>query len=86
MGTQAVCGEMQLSGSLCMCSVAVIERLRLRRLEWGNARQEAVLLKEFGRFDLIVGADVVYVEEALPLLLASIAALLTEASWVRFHL
>ena len=77
---------MQLSGAVWMCSLAVIERLRLRRLEWGNARHEAALVKEFGCFDVIVGADVVYVEEALPLLLASTAALLKEASWVRFHM
>ena len=59
-----------------MCSVAVIERLRLRRLAWGDAAHQAALQREFGCFDLVVGADVVYVEEALPLLLASIAALL----------
>ncbi len=58
----------------------------MRRHEWGNARHEAELLKEFGCFDLIVGADVVYVEEALPLLLASVAALLRETSRVRSYI
>lgn len=42
------------------------------------------MLKEFGCFDLIVGADVVYVEEAVPLLLTSIAALLKREPLVRF--
>ena len=41
------------------------------------------MLKEFGCFDLIVGADVVYVEEGVPLLLASIAALLKREPLVR---
>jgi len=67
-----------------LCSLAVIERLRLRRLTWGDKRHQAAMLKEFGCFDLIVGADVVYVEEAVPLLLASIAALLKREPLVRF--
>ncbi len=61
-----------------VCSGAVIERLRLRRLAWGNAGHLATLLKEFGCFDVIVGADVVYMEEALPLLLGSISNLLSQ--------
>ena len=48
----------------------------MRRLAWGNAGHQASLQKEFGRFDLILGADVVYVEGAVPLLMASLAALL----------
>ena len=58
----------------------------MRRLEWGNARHEAALLKEFAGFDLVVGADVVYVKEALPPLLASSAALLRREPWVRSHI
>ena len=68
--------------ALWVCSVAVIERLRLRRLAWGDAGHLAALLKEFGCFDVIVGADVVYVEEALPLLLGSITTLLSKDSSV----
>ena len=68
------------------CSLAVIERLRLRRLEWGDSGHEAALAREFGCFDLIVGADVVYVEEALPRLLASSAALLRRDPAVRHHM
>lgn len=58
--------------------MVVIERLRLRRLAWGDAGHLAALLKEFGCFNVIVGADVVYVEEALPLLLGSITTLLSQ--------
>ena len=68
--------------ALWVCSVAVIERLRLRRLAWGDAGRLAALLKELGCFDVIVGADVVYVEEALPLLLGSITTLLSKDSSV----
>jgi len=75
---------MELTFSAWLCSLAVIERLRLRRLTWGDKRHQAAMLKEFGCFDLIVGADVVYVEEAVPLLLASIAALLKREPLVRF--
>ena len=64
--------------ALWVCSVVVIERLRLRRLAWGDAGHLAALLKEFGCFNVIVGADVVYVEEALPLLLGSITTLLSQ--------
>ena len=60
------------------CSLAVIERLRVRRLAWGDAGHQASLQKEFGHFDLILGADVVYVDKAVPLLMASLAALLRQ--------
>ena len=64
------------------CSLAVIERLRVRRLAWGDAGHQASLQKEFGHFDLILGADVVYVDEAVPLLMASLAALLRQSAQV----
>ena len=64
------------------CSLAVIERLRVRRLVWGDAGHQASLQKEFGHFDLILGADVVYVDEAVPLLMASLAALLRQSAQV----
>ena len=58
------------------CSLAVVERLRLRRLHWGNPEQTAALVDAFGRFDVILGADVVYDEEFVPQLFGSIAGLL----------
>ena len=64
------------------CSLAVIERLRVRRLAWGDIGHQASLQQEFGRFDLILGADVVYVNETVPLLMASLAALLRQGAQV----
>jgi hypothetical protein len=63
-------------------SLAVIERLRLRRLCWGDNGHVCSLVNEFGGFDIILGADVVYVEESVPALFASIAQLLRPPSEV----
>ena len=65
------------------CSSAVVERLRVRRLAWGDAGHQASLQKEFGHFGLILGADVVYVDEAVPLLMASLAGLLRQDTQVK---
>lgn len=43
----------------------------------------AALRQEFGSFDTVVGADVVYMEEAVPALFDSIAQLLEHSSKVR---
>ena len=64
-------------------SLTVIERLRLRRLAWGDTGHQASLQQEFAPFDLILGADVVYVDEVVPLLMASLAALLRRAVQVK---
>lgn len=58
-------------------SVFFAERLRLRRLTWGNAFHIAELLEEIpGGFDVIIGADVVYATKHLASLFTSAAALL----------
>ncbi|KAK9828449.1 hypothetical protein WJX72_000046 [[Myrmecia] bisecta] len=58
-------------------SLVVIERARLRRLAWGEAAEVAALQRDFpGGFDVVLGADVVYVEEAVPQLFAAITAML----------
>lgn len=67
---------------LC-CRMVIVERLRLRRLRWGSATHVAALRQEFGSFDTVVGADVVYMEEAVPALFDSIAQLLEHSSKVR---
>lgn len=50
--------------------------MRLRQLRWGDAVHVDALLQGLGHFDIVVGADVVYVEEAVPALFDSIARLL----------
>ncbi|EIE22455.1 S-adenosyl-L-methionine-dependent methyltransferase [Coccomyxa subellipsoidea C-169] len=57
-------------------SLVVVERLRLRQLRWGDAIHVNAVLQKFGHVDIAVGADVVYVEEAVPELFNSIARLL----------
>ena len=63
-------------------SLVVVERLRLRRLRWGHTGDCAALLDNLGRFDVILGADVVYVESAIPQLFASAAHLLRQGTEV----
>jgi hypothetical protein len=60
----------------------VVERLRLRQLRWGSAADCAALAQGLGQFDIVLGADVVYVESAVPQLFASIALLLQRSSQV----
>ncbi|CAL8468566.1 g8106 [Coccomyxa elongata] len=60
-------------------SLVVVERLRLRELQWGNTAHVNGLLSDVGPVDIVVGADVVYVEEAVPALFDSIAKLLDPA-------
>ena len=57
----------------------------MRRLVWGDTGHQASLQQEFGHFDLVLGADVVYVDEAVPLLMASLAALLRRGVQVKFR-
>ena len=54
----------------------MVERLRLRRLRWGDPADTAALTERFGRFDVVLGADVVYVEEAVPQLFSTVRQLL----------
>ncbi len=61
---------------LLHCSLVVVERLRLRQLRWGDAMHVNAVLQKSGHVDIAVGADVVYVEEAVPALFDSIARLL----------
>ena len=54
-----------------------MERARTRCLCWGDAAQIAILCKEFpGGFEVILGADVLYVAQAIGPLFTSIGALL----------
>ncbi|KAK9815995.1 hypothetical protein WJX74_004695 [Apatococcus lobatus] len=58
-------------------SQVVIERARTRCLCWGDSAQLAALLREFPTgFDRILGADILYVAEAIPDLFVSVKALL----------
>jgi hypothetical protein len=63
-------------------SLVVIERLRLRRLCWGDESNISVLLDQFNHFDIVLGSDVVYMEECIPLLFATIARVLKRSSQV----
>jgi hypothetical protein len=71
-----------LGSLLSMCGLyrlVVIERARVRQLAWGNSQHAAqVLSLSPGGFDLVIGADVVYVEEAMPALFQTIATLLAD--------
>ena len=59
------------------CRNVVMERARVCPLAWGNAEQQTAIAHCYGRFDTIVGADVVYVPEAMQSLFATCCALLT---------
>ncbi len=72
-----------MTGNILGCSLVVVERLRLRELQWGNTAHVNGLLSDVGPVDIVVGADVVYVEEAVPALFDSIAKLLDPAKQVR---
>ena len=60
----------------------MVERLRLRRLRWGDAADTAAVAERFGRFDVVLGADVVYVEEAVPQLFSTVLQLLSPSPQV----
>lgn len=61
-----------------------MERARTRGLCWGDTAQVAVLRKEFpDGFEVILGADVLYVAEAIGPLLATIRELLAASPGVR---
>ncbi|BDA43460.1 probable tRNA N(3)-methylcytidine methyltransferase METTL6 at N-terminal half [Coccomyxa sp. Obi] len=60
-------------------SLVMVERLRLRELRWGDTARVNGVLSDIGPVDIVVGADVVYVEEAVPALFDSIAKLLDPA-------
>lgn len=64
---------------LGQCRRVIIERARVRRLVWGAARDVAqVRALVCGGYDVVLGVDVVYVEEALPALLRTAHDLLKE--------
>ena len=48
-----------------MHSLVVVERLRLRHLRWGNKGDCISLLQQLGQCDVVLGADVAYVESAV---------------------
>ena len=60
------------------CSLVVAERARLRHLPWGDPTAAAAVRAELAPagFDVVLGADVLYSEAAVPRLLASLACLL----------
>ncbi len=57
--------------------------MRLRELRWGCTDHVNGLLQGIGPVNVVVGADVVYLEEAVPALFDSIAKLLDPAKQVR---
>jgi predicted nicotinamide N-methyase len=62
----------------------VIERARLRELAWGDHRQmEAVLKDNPGGFDVVMGADVVYVQEFITPLFETARRMLKRSPRVR---
>ena len=61
----------------------MVERVRLRELAWGSAEHLKNLCSEFGsNFDLVIGSDVVYVEEFVPPLFRTVKALLSNKNQV----
>ena len=57
----------------------MIERARLAQLAWGDKQHLAALQKQYPEgFDIILGADVVYVEEFVPQLFRTARALMSE--------
>lgn len=57
----------------------MIERARLAQLAWGDKQHLAALQKQYPEgFDIILGADVVYVEEFVPQLFKTARALMSE--------
>ena len=67
-----------------LCRLVIIERARCRCLCWGDTTQQSRLAAEFGNgFDMILGADVLYVPEAIGPLFAACAHLLASAPQVR---
>lgn len=65
-------------------SKCFIERVRLRRLAWGDSAGLAAARRDApGGYDVVFGADVVYVAEAVPALFASISTLLAKSPSAR---
>ena len=60
-----------------VCRIVIMERARLCPLAWGNAEQQTTITQKYGRFDTIIGADVVYAPDAMQSLFATCCALLT---------
>lgn len=73
---------LHLRGGRFPCSLGVVERLRLRRLRWGDAADAAALAERFGQFDIVLGADVVYVEQCVPQLFSTVSQLLAPSPQV----
>ena len=60
------------------CSKVFIERARLAHLAWGVEQHILALQKQYpGGFDVILGADVVYVEDFIPQLFNAAKALIS---------
>lgn len=53
-----------------------MERVRVCQLAWGSNVHQAAIQDAVGLFDVILGADVVYTEEAISSLFTTIQALL----------
>ena len=67
--TNACCALFSQSQRRCCCSKVIIERARLRHLAWGDEQHiHGLLTANPASFDLVIGADVVYAEEFVPLL------------------
>lgn len=69
------------------CRRVVIERARIQQLIWGNERDTLRIrtLRPQG-FDIVVGSDVAYVEEAIPALLHAVSSQLSHEPQVKPHL
>lgn len=68
-----------------MHSKVIVERARLREVAWGDARQVAAVLNDNpGGFDVLVGADVVYVQEFVAPLLDTARRMLRRSPQVGF--
>ena len=72
-------GEVVTDTSVC-CSQIFVERARLALLAWGDKQDISELQQQYpGGFDIILGADVVYVEEFVPHLFRTARALINPA-------
>lgn len=68
------------------CSKIFIERARLAVLAWGDEQHISDLQKQYsGGFDIILGADIVYVEEFVPHLFKTARALISPTKQAIFQ-
>ncbi len=76
--------DQQCIQAVFKCRYVVIERARVRQLVWGSERDTMNVrtLRPEG-FDIVIGSDVAYVEEAMPALLRTVSSHLSYAPQVK---